>query len=221
MTSPVITCPGGARQATGRVARKAVPNLVLQGIIPAVCFLVGRRMWGLSGAVCLALSWNGSYQAVRWVRGKPLSGLLLVGLIELILRAAVALAFRSAQMFFVAPIVATAVTGGIYVVSGLMSRPLISRVAAELIPDSVLDVRHPGAQILLRRVSVVYGTEQLLVALLSAAMLLNLPTTTYVAVHGVVSCLVLVAAVACVAPFFRNGLRAVGRNARCPLPQAA
>ena len=42
-----------------KVVVKAVPGMILGGIIPGLCFLVGRREWGLAGGVVLVLLWSG------------------------------------------------------------------------------------------------------------------------------------------------------------------
>jgi intracellular septation protein A len=210
----------GGRQVVRKIATTALPNLLLAGVVPAGCFLLGQRVWGLIGAICLALAWTGLYQASRWLRGQSLSGLLLLGLIELGLRSSAALALHSAQVFFVAPAIVTAVTGVLFVGSGLTSKPFLARVVAELVPDSVLDVRDPRMTRTLNRVSVLYGAEQFVIAVISVVMVLNLSTSTYVAVHSVVSWLVLGVAIVVAAPFFRAELQAVIRSQRPALAAA-
>jgi hypothetical protein len=209
-----VSLPLRDRRTVTLIASKAIPGLILGAAIPAVCFLVGRRVWGLVGAICLALAWNGSCQAARWLRGRPLSGLLLLGLIEMILRGAVAITLHSAKMFFIAPAVVTAICGVLYAGSGLMGRPLITRVVAELVPESILDVTDPGVARLLQRISVLYGAEQLLVAFLSVVMVMHMTTTTYLALHTIVSWLVLAAAFGAATVLLRDEVRAaVGRSA--------
>ncbi len=209
MTPPTKESRGLGRQVAAEVAVKAAPSFVLAGIIPMACFLIGERIWGLMDAICLALAWNGAYQAARWLRGRPVSGLLLLGLIEMVLRGSAALALRSVQVFFMAPAIVTAVVGAAFAGSGLLSKPLIGSIVADLVPDSVVDLDNPHATRVLRKASVVYGAEQLLIAVISILMILNLSATTYVAVHPLVSWPVLGLAVAGAAPFFREDLRSV------------
>ena len=125
---------------------KALPNLIVAGIMPALCFLAGRRLWGLTGADPFGVGWNGGCQVVRRLLGKPLSGLLIIGLLELVLRASVALALKSTQAFFIAPAIVTAFTGVIYIGSGFSSTPLVGKVLADLVPESALDVNDPRAR---------------------------------------------------------------------------
>ena len=87
-------------------------------------------------------------------------------------------------------------------------------MVAELVPESVLDVTDPGVARLLQRISVLYGAEQLLVAFLSVVMVMHMTTTTYLALHTVVSWLVLAVGFAAATVLLRDEVRAaVGRSA--------
>jgi hypothetical protein len=195
------------RQAVARVAAKALPNLVIAAAVPALCFLVGRRLWGLNGAIGLALVWNGSCQAARRLLGKPFSGLLVIGSIGLVLRASIALALSSAHVFFIVPAIVTAITGTMYVASGFKSSRLLALVVADLVPESTLDVTDARVARLMRIGSVLYGAEQLLIALVSIVMVINLSTTAYVALHPLVSWAVLALVIGAALPFFQQELK--------------
>jgi hypothetical protein len=209
VTSSAHPAHGGRPHLAAKTVAKAVPGLILGAVMPAIGFLLGQRLWGLMGGIGLTLGWSGLYQVFRWVRGHSLSGLVLLGLLQLSLRTAVAVALHSAQMFFIAPAVITAVTAIVFVGSGLRSKPLLARVADELVPQSVLDLRDPRVTRMLSRVSVLYGAEQFVIAAISIAMVLNMSTSLYVVLHSVVSWLVLGAATFAAAPFFRAELRAI------------
>jgi intracellular septation protein A len=209
VTSSAPLAYGGRQRLVAQTATKAVPGLILGAVIPAMCFLLGRHVWGLMGAIALTLAWSSLYQAFRWLCGQSLSGLVLLGLVELGLRTSLALALHSAQLFFIAPAVITAVSAAVFVGSALKSKPLLARVVGDLVPQSVLDLGDPRVTRMLNRVSVLYGAEQFVVALISVAMVLNMSTSEYVAMHPVVSWLVLGVATVAVSPFFRADLKAV------------
>jgi intracellular septation protein A len=211
VTSSAPLANGGRQRLVAKTAVKAVPSLILGAVIPAVCFLLGQRMWGLIGAIVLTLVWNSLYQVFRWLCGQSLSGLALLGLLELGLRTSVALALHSAQLFFMAPAVITAVSAAVFVGSAVKSKPLLARVVGELVPPSVLDLRDPRVTQMLKRISVLYGVEQFVVAMISVAMVLSMSTSEYVAMHTLVSWLVLGVATVAVSPFFRAELQAVIR----------
>jgi len=197
--------------AAWRIARTAIPHLFIAAVVPSVCFVVGRHLWGLSGAIGLALGWNATCQITRRWRGHDWSGLLVLGSISLVLRAAAALALHSAQVFFLAPALVTLVMGGIYIASAFFNKPLLSRVVDDLVPDSVLDTSNPRVSMLLRISSVIYGIEQGIAALVSIVMVVNMSTTTYVAVHELASCAVLGLVAAITVPFLIGPVRAATR----------
>lgn len=170
-----------------RIGRRAVPNLLVSAVGPALCFIVGRGLWGLLGGVGLALLWNASAQVLRIMRGGDWSALLAVGLVCLVGRCSLALAFHSARMYFVAPAVVTAATGAVYVWSAFTSAPLVARMFSELVPPEVVDPTSPRWQRALRRGTVLYGAEQMGVAALSLFLVANMSPTTYAAVHPAVS----------------------------------
>jgi hypothetical protein len=200
-----------------RVAAKAGPHLCIAALIPSVAFIVGRHFWGLGGAIGLALAWNATCQVTRRIRGQEWSGLLVIGSISLGLRATVALALHSAQVFFLAPALITLVMGAIYIGTAFSSTPLLNRVARDLIPNSVLDTENPRIAMLLQISSVIYGVEQWLAALVSIIMVVNMSTTAYVAVHELASCAVLGLVAAITVPFFIGPVR----DATRPLALAA
>jgi intracellular septation protein A len=192
-----------------QAAAKAAPNLLLLAVAPAVCFLLGRHFWGLGGAVGFALGWAGVCQGYRWLEGRRVSGLLVVCLFELVVRGSVALVFGSAELYFVASVVLTALTALIYLGCPSMSKRLIALVISDLLPGPVVVPTDPRLARLLRKISVAYGIEQLVVALLSLIMVLNLSVTAYVTTHVAVSWLVLAVATAVAYPWLRGELRAV------------
>jgi hypothetical protein len=209
----VVERGSAPRRVVAQTVLRAVPNLALGAVAPAVCFLVGRHLWGLAGAIGLAMGWAVGCQGIRWLGGRRVSGLLLVCLIEMVVRASVALLFRSATLYFVAPIVFTALTSLVWLGCPQTSKKLITLVVHDGLPDSVVDVTDVRLVPLLRRISIAYGVEQLVVALVSLIMIVKLPVTDYVAVHAAVSWLVLGIGVVVSIPFLRGDVRAaLGRR---------
>jgi hypothetical protein len=127
----------------------------------------------------------------------------------MVVRGSVALVFGSAKLYFVASIAFTAVTALIYLACPPVSKRLIALVISDLLPGSVVDATDPGLARLLRKISVAYGIEQLVVALVSLVMVLSLSVTAYVTIHVAVSWLVLAVAIAVAFPSLRRELRAV------------
>jgi intracellular septation protein A len=209
MDSSVISSWGARKRTAAKVGAKAIPGLILGGIIPGVCFLVGRHEWGLAGGVVLVLLWSGAYQAVRWMKTRTISGLIVLYILVLLLRGAVALALNSAAMFFIAPSVVTALGGCVFIASALLAKPLVAPVVNELVPKTVVDFKDPRARLAMIKISFIYGIEQLINAAVLIILALKLSTTMYVAVHGVISWVIMGLVILAGIPFVWKDLRAV------------
>ena len=178
-------------------------------LILGLCFLIGRHEWGLAGGVVLVLLWSGSYQAVRWIKTRTISGLILLYILVLLLRGVVALAFNSASMFFIAPSVVTAIGGCVFITTALLAKPLVAPVVNELVPNTVIDLKDPRARRAMIKVSFIYGIEQLINAAVLIILALRLSTTLYIAVHGVISWIIMGLVILAAIPFVWKDLRAV------------
>jgi intracellular septation protein A len=209
MISSAVSYWSARKRTMAKVVAKAVPGMILGGIIPGLCFLVGRREWGLAGGVVLVLLWSGAYTAVRWIRTRSVSGLVILYILVLLARGAVALVMNSAQWFFIAPAVVTAIGGCVFIGSALLAKPLVAPVVNELIPNSVLDLSDPRARVAMIKVSALYGVEQLVNAAVLILMVKSLSTTLYVALHGVVSWAIMGICILAGIPIVWKDLRAV------------
>lgn len=170
-----------------QVVARAVPSLVIRAVVPAVLFLVGRSLWGLLGAVVLTLVWSLGVQLIRHLRGLAMSTILMIGIVELLVRSSAALALHSTDAYFVAPALTTALIGVAFVGSAFTAKPLAARVVWEVVPESVLHPDDPRTKDLLRKASVLYGTQHVAVAAVSLYMVFSMSTTAYVAVHPMLS----------------------------------
>jgi intracellular septation protein A len=194
--------------------------MILGGVIPAACFLLGRHEWGLIGGVVLVVLWSLAYQAARWFKTRSISGLILIYLMVLALRSTGAIAFNSARMFYITPLIVTFIGGGVFIASGLLSRPLVSPIVNELVPNTVLDCKDPKVRSVMVKITYLYGAEQLVCAAVLTVMVLNMSTTLYVTTHGVVSTLIMGLMVLAGIPLVWRELRTLIQWEK-PVPQAA
>jgi hypothetical protein len=162
-------------------------RVLAAAVMPTVCFLGGRHVFGLVGAVALTVIWDVGYQLLSWSLTRTWSVLVALSLGELALRSIVALGLGSAASFFVVPSIVTAALGALYLGSGLAERPLIAFVAAEVLPSYLFRRDRGHDRGFLRLASIVYGAEQMVVAGVSIALALTLPTSSYAVVHPPVS----------------------------------
>lgn len=194
------------------LARRAVPGLLVSAAAPAACFILGRDLWGLIGGIGAALVWGAAAQSYQLLRGRPCSAILLLGIFGLIVRSSIALSLHSARLYFIAPALVTAMTGCAYIASGVRGTPLLGRMVAELVPPGVLDARGPRWRGMLRMTSILYGTEQIVVACLSVIMVMNVDPGTYAAVHPMLSWAVLAVCAGLAAPLLRAEWRKAKRE---------
>ncbi|MDQ1399049.1 MAG: hypothetical protein QOK20_981 [Acidimicrobiaceae bacterium] len=196
------------------IVRHAGPHLLEATLGPTACFLTGRALWGVNGALALALGWTGACMALRQLRGRRMTGLLIVGMTTLILRAGVSLAMHSERAYLIAPALVTVVMGVVYIASAASTKPLLGRVIGDLVPSSWIDTEDPRTARLCRIGSVVWGGEQIVSAVISLAMILRVSTTTYVMVHELVSWTTCLLVVGAFVPFFWSDLRSIWQSRR-------
>ncbi len=196
------------------LVRQAGPHLLEATLGPTACFLTGRALWGVDGALALALGWTGACMGLRHLRRRRMSGLLLIGMTTLFLRAGVSLAMHSERAYLIAPAVVTIVMGAAYIASALTAKPLLGRVIGDLVPRKWVDGDDPHTVRLCRIGSVVWGVEQIVSAAISLAMVMSVSTTTYLMVHELVSWLTFVVVIGAVLPFFWTELKELRRRSR-------
>lgn len=192
--------------AAVNLARHAVPHLLEASLGPTACFLTGRALWGIDGALALALGWTAVCMGLRHIRGRRCSGLLLIGMTTLVLRAGLSLAMHSERAYLIAPAVVTIAMGLIYVASAFTPTPLLTRVIGDLVPARWIDPARPRTARLCRVASAVWGFEQIVCAAISLAMILRVSATTYLMVHQLVSWSIAGLVLAAVVPFFWSDL---------------
>jgi intracellular septation protein A len=209
MMSAALSSRGKHVRTLTKVGTKAVPGMILGGVIPAALFLLGRHEWGLAAGIVLVVLWSGGYTAARWIKTRSISGLVILYLIVLSLRGATALAFHSASMFFITPSIVTLIGGCVFIGSALLAKPLVSPIINELVPKSVLDCRDPRVRSVMVKISLLYGVEQLICASVLIVMVENLSTTVYVTTHAVVSYFIMGLMILVGVPFVWKELRAL------------
>jgi hypothetical protein len=114
--------------------RHALPSLVESTIGPAALFYVVLVTAGFKGALIAAVGW--SYLAVfrRVLRRERVSGMLLLGLVLVSMRTAIAFATGSAFIYFIQPTMGTFLVAILFLVTALARRPLIERLAHDFCP---------------------------------------------------------------------------------------
>ena len=175
----------GGRRTTA--AGHLIKGVGLGVALPMASFLIASRLWGLGGAVGVAVGTTAVCQLVRKLGGRPVSKLLALGLLETVIRSSLAMAFHSVRLYFLVPSVLTVATGFGYAWLGLRRRSAIKPLVAEVIPEQLLDRYGARLEPLITTAAVLYGGEQVAVGCLSFTLALTLRPSMYVVLHPLVS----------------------------------
>lgn len=178
----VVQGPPTLRQ----VFRRVLGSLTLACLVPAAVFYTCYLVWGIWPAIVAALVWSYGAIAVRRLTGRRTSGMLLLTAGVLTLRTVVALAAQSTFLYFLQPVLTDLVVGTAFLVSALLAKPMVTRLAGDFYP--LTDELHarPRIQRLFRGLTFLWAAALLGKAAVVFALLLTQPLGTFVLTRAVV-----------------------------------
>ena len=169
------------------VVRRSGPHVIEASLIPTALFYSSLVIVGLSAAYASALLWLYASVAVRLLRRRPIPPLLVLGVIGITVRTAIAMASGSSFFYFAQPILGSLVMGCVFLVSILVGRPMVERLALEFWPLTPEMLDRPAVSRLLRGLTFWWAGVNLAIAAITLMLLLWLPMATYVAAKQVAS----------------------------------
>lgn len=109
-------------------------SLLTAIVVPGVLFYLCLIMVSVGAALVAALAW--CYGAIAWrvATKRQMSGLLVLTVVVMTVRTAVALASGDTFLYFLQPVVSDALVGGIFLLSLASARPVVARLAADFYP---------------------------------------------------------------------------------------
>ena len=176
------------------VGRRSLPALVEATIIPSILFYVFLVSVGPFAAMCATLAW--SYGAVlrRMLSGQRIPGVLQLSVAGLTVRTIVGLV-SGTFMYFLQPVATTLALALVFLASLRFGQPMIARMASDFCPlESEISGR-PAVIRLFSGLTLMWAGVHLLSAGTTFAMLVSLPTTTFVALKSFVSLAITISAV--------------------------
>jgi Protein of unknown function (DUF3159) len=177
------------------VLRRGGPKLLEATVIPGFLFYLALVLGGLPVAYLTALAWIFGCLARRLVTGRAVPPILILGAVGISVRTAVAVATGSRFLYFAQPILGTVATGGVFLVSLVVGRPLIGRLADDFWPITPEMAINPRVLSLFRGLTMLWAGVNMASAALTLTLLLSLPLTTFVAVKQVSGLAITVSAV--------------------------
>ena len=205
------------------IARRTVPHLLEATIGPAALFYVVLVRFGAGAAMVATLVWSYSALVRRLVRRERVPAILLLALGGLTARTAVGVLSGSAAMYFVQPVITTAVMAAVFLGSIAMGRPVVAALAVDFCPVGPEVTTRPGVMRLFRRLTVLWAGVHLATGAATLALLVSLPLPTFVLAKTVV-CLaitglgVAVTVVLALRTVHREGLVLAGSAPLLPFP---
>ena len=169
------------------VVRRSGPHLLEASLVPTALFYCGLAAAGLAGAYIAALAWLYAAVLCRVIRHRPVPPLLVLGVIGITVRTTVAFASGSSFLYFAQPVASSVVMGCVFLVSLLVGRPMVERLALEFWPLTPEMLARPAVTRLLRRLTLLWAAVNLTIGATTLTLLLWLPLAAYVAVKQVAS----------------------------------
>ncbi len=181
--------PAGLSRAAvfASVVRRSGPHLLEASVIPTALFYSCLVMAGLGTAYATALLWLSASVATRLLRHRPIPPLLVLGLVGMTVRTAVAVASGSSFVYFAQPVASSVVMAGVFLGSILIGRPMIEKLALEFWPLTPELLALPSVARLLRGLTFLWAGVNLAIGATTLTLLLSVPLATYVAVKQVAS----------------------------------
>ncbi|MDQ1696435.1 MAG: hypothetical protein QOJ03_1788 [Frankiaceae bacterium] len=162
------------------VARHSVPTIVEATLIPTALFYAAWLTLGSWAAYAAALGWSVTAVLRRLRTRERIPGILILALIGLTLRTALAMATGSTFLYFAQPIMGTSVIAVLFLASALTTRPFVGRLAGDFYPLTPEIASRLRIKQLFRRLTLLWAGVQLLNAGVGMSLLLTMPTGVYI-----------------------------------------
>jgi intracellular septation protein A len=189
------------------LARHALPNLVEATVVPLLVFYAALWLVGVWGGLIGALVWSYTAIARRLVTGRPVPGLLVLGVVGLTARTLVAALSGSVFVYFLQPTLTTVLIAGVFLASVPAGRPIAERLAGDFCPLPATFIGSPPVRRFFARITVLWAFVQLANAALSVWLLITQPVQTYVLAKSVTSWGLTIAAIGLSTLYFKRSMR--------------
>jgi intracellular septation protein A len=186
------------------LARRALPQALEAAVVPALLYLGASAVAGPRLAILAPLAWAVGAVSWRAALSRRVPGMVVLALVTLIVRSAIAFAANSTFLYFVQPTIGGIALALAFLGSVVLDRPLVRRFAGEFttLPPEVL--ARPAVHRCFRQLSLAWGVYGLVNAALGLWMLVTLTPAAYVALRTPLSIVGTAAMVALSTVWFRR-----------------
>jgi intracellular septation protein A len=166
------------------LGRRSLPSLLEATVIPAIIFYVFLVNIGPGAAMLAVLTWSYGAVARRLVSGQKIPGILMLAVLGLTVRTIFGI-MSGTFIYFLQPVVTTLALAAVFLGSMMFGRPIIGRLAGDFCPLSPEIANRPAILRLFSGLTLLWAGVHLLTAATTFALLVSLPTETFVALKGV------------------------------------
>jgi hypothetical protein len=181
-TPPCVIPITSTRATLHGVARHALPTVIEATLVPSALFFIGWVTVGKWAAFAAASIWGYGALARHLRSGQRVPGLLILALVGLTVRTALAVATGSTFLYFAQPIVGTSLMAMIFLGSTLTTRPFVARLAADFYPLTPQIAARGRVKRLFRDLTLLWAVVNLMNAAAALSLLLTLPTGIFIPV---------------------------------------
>ncbi|HEY5011799.1 MAG TPA: VC0807 family protein [Acidimicrobiia bacterium] len=178
------------------LARRSLPHLVEATVAPTMLFYVLLVTISSRAAMVGVLCWTFVAVTRRLARGRALPAILLLTTVGLSVRTVIALVSGSTFAYFVQPIATTVVLAAVFGGSVLIGRPVVARFASDFCEFTPEIGGRPRVVRLFRGLTLLWAGVHVVTSVATFALLVSLPTATYVLLKTVACLSITVAAIA-------------------------
>lgn len=188
------------------LARHAAPHVIEGAVIPLVLFYGVLQVVGVWTALWASLGWVYLGLTRRAVKRRRLPGLLILGALGLTIRTVTAAATGSTFIYFFQPTLTTVAIAGAFLLSVRTPQPLAMRLATDLFPLPEAVLRRPAVANVFRRITLLWGTLNLISAAGTLGLLISVPVSTFVLSRAAVTASLTLAGIALSMWWFKRAL---------------
>ncbi|MEV5830603.1 VC0807 family protein [Spirillospora sp. NPDC052242] len=157
----------------------ALPRFFEGVIAPVLVFYAALTLLGLNGALVAAVAWVYGGIAYRYLRGHPVSGMLMLAAVGVTVRAGLSAATGSAVVYFLQPTLGTLIVSMSFLASVPLGKPLAMKLAKDMAPIPEAFLKHGRVHRFFLRISLLWAMVLFTNVLVSVWMLFNQSIGTY------------------------------------------
>jgi hypothetical protein len=163
--------------------RGALPAIVLASLIPLVLFYVVLAAGSMASAIVVSVLYAYGLAGIQYARSRRVSGMLLMTVVMVTLRAAGAAASGQVLVYFAIPVAETAGFALLFVATLWTSEPLIVRLARDLVPHVADDLA--SRRMLIRGLSLIWMVTYLASGATTLTLLTTVSLPVYMGAHQI------------------------------------